>query len=270
MDKFAYPQKGTSAPFRLGGQKAAYPTKKQHRETRKAHIYAIARLREQKDRDTIQKPFERYPANVPKPMRWNLPEPPDIPEEKAKVAGAPASDTGADYEETGKQGEIQTAGDAEPDMRALARDERDQTLEAVKEYLEQFQAHAAEHKHALYSSPGPPIPADEQDASLNHDTVRNSSDDRRAGINQAPTETAEEESLSAKGFLAYKQLWYRENVDISVNGKMLSGIPIFLRQGALRMVNEVYSYIIPLDCVDFIRTCDGYKSACDQISRGVF
>ena len=62
------------------------------------------------------------------------------------------------------------------------------------------------------------------------------------------------------GLLSYQKWWENRNVEISVNGKLFQGIPVFLRDNTLRVVNEKYSYIIPMHKIDYIRTPDGLQS----------
>lgn len=42
---------------------------------------------------------------------------------------------------------------------------------------------------------------------------------------------------------------------------MLTGTPIFMHEDTLRVVNDTYSYFIPMDNVDYIRTPDGLNAA---------
>lgn len=62
---------------------------------------------------------------------------------------------------------------------------------------------------------------------------------------------------NVQGLLCFKKWWYLRRIDVSVKGKLLTGTPIFVRKNAIRVVNEAYSYIIPLHNVDYIRTPDG-------------
>jgi len=62
------------------------------------------------------------------------------------------------------------------------------------------------------------------------------------------------------GLLHYRQWWERNEVDISICGKLVSGTPIFLEENTLRVVNSKYSYFIPLEKIDYIRTTDGLCS----------
>ncbi|MCL1951196.1 MAG: hypothetical protein FWF60_00060 [Oscillospiraceae bacterium] len=59
------------------------------------------------------------------------------------------------------------------------------------------------------------------------------------------------------GLLHYRQWWERSEVDISICGKLVSGTPIFVEENTLRVVNSKYSYFIPLEKIDYIRTADG-------------
>ena len=62
------------------------------------------------------------------------------------------------------------------------------------------------------------------------------------------------------GLLHYRKWWERNEVDISVCGKLISGTPIFIEENTLRVVNRQYSYFIPMEKIDFIRTTDGLCS----------
>ena len=62
------------------------------------------------------------------------------------------------------------------------------------------------------------------------------------------------------GLLHYRQWWERNEADISICGKLVSGTPIFLEENTLRVVNCKYSYFIPLEKIDYIRTTDGLCS----------
>lgn len=67
----------------------------------------------------------------------------------------------------------------------------------------------------------------------------------------------EQKRLPGRGLYNYRKWWERREVDIFVCGKLLSGIPIFTNADTLRVVNRDYSYFIPLEKVDYIRTPDG-------------
>lgn len=60
-----------------------------------------------------------------------------------------------------------------------------------------------------------------------------------------------------KGLLHYKKWWFMREVGISVNGQMLTGTPILMHERTLRVVNDDYSYFIPMRNIDYIRTPDG-------------
>jgi len=62
------------------------------------------------------------------------------------------------------------------------------------------------------------------------------------------------------GLLHYRQWWERNEVDISVCGKLISGTPIFVEENTLRVVNCKHSYFIPIEKIDYIRTTDGLCS----------
>ena len=64
-----------------------------------------------------------------------------------------------------------------------------------------------------------------------------------------------------KGLLRYKKWWFYRRVSICVNGTLLCGTPICLRDNTLRVVNNAYSYFIPLKRIDYIRTPDGLDAA---------
>lgn len=68
-----------------------------------------------------------------------------------------------------------------------------------------------------------------------------------AGINQA----------FRYGLLHYRKWWERVEAEILVNGKLITGIPIFIEENTLRVINKDHSYFIPLEKVDYIRTNDG-------------
>ena len=65
---------------------------------------------------------------------------------------------------------------------------------------------------------------------------------------------------SLRGLLHYRKWWERSEVDISVCGCLVSGTPIFVEENTLRVVNRKYSYFIPLEKIDYIRTTDGLCS----------
>jgi len=62
------------------------------------------------------------------------------------------------------------------------------------------------------------------------------------------------------GLLHYRKWWERNEVDISICGKLVSGTPIFIEENTVRVVNCKYSYFIPLEKIDYIRTTDGLCS----------
>lgn len=70
-------------------------------------------------------------------------------------------------------------------------------------------------------------------------------------------ENQSEAGLPGRGLYHYKMWWYRENVDVMVNGDMVAGFPIFTDCDTLRVINEKYSYFIPVEKIDYIRTTDG-------------
>lgn len=65
------------------------------------------------------------------------------------------------------------------------------------------------------------------------------------------------DGLYGRGLFHYKEWWFRHKIEISVNGKLISGIPIFTDHNTLRVVNEQHSYFIPIEKIDYIRTSDG-------------
>lgn len=65
-------------------------------------------------------------------------------------------------------------------------------------------------------------------------------------------------SEESRGLLHYKKWWLLRHIDLRVNGEMLSGTPIFVEKGTMRLVDKSYSYFIPLSKVDYIRTQDGF------------
>lgn len=70
-----------------------------------------------------------------------------------------------------------------------------------------------------------------------------------------------EEGLHGRGLLHYRKWWELSDVDIFINGDKITGIPIFAEKNTLRVINDGYSYFIPLEKVDYIRTTDGLKSS---------
>ena len=66
-----------------------------------------------------------------------------------------------------------------------------------------------------------------------------------------------ERTASLYGLLHYREWWERNEVDISVGGKLITGTPIFIEENTLRVINDRYSYFIPLEKIEFIRTTDG-------------
>lgn len=70
----------------------------------------------------------------------------------------------------------------------------------------------------------------------------------------------EKEGLYGRGLFHYSKWWERSEVDIFVNGNILTGIPILTDKNTLRVINGSHSYFIPLEKVDYIRTTDGLES----------
>lgn len=79
---------------------------------------------------------------------------------------------------------------------------------------------------------------------------------------QQKKQCTDETGLHGRGLFHYRQWWERNQADISVNGELLSGVPIFTDKNTLRVVNDKYSYFIPLEKIDYIRTDDGLREAC--------
>lgn len=65
------------------------------------------------------------------------------------------------------------------------------------------------------------------------------------------------------GLLHYRRWWELIEVEILTGGKLISGVPIFVEENTLRVINNDYSYFIELDKVDYIRTKDGLVSSFD-------
>jgi|GEM_PF-2927182 len=65
---------------------------------------------------------------------------------------------------------------------------------------------------------------------------------------------------SACGLLHFREWWELVGVNIYVGGRQISGVPIFVEEDTLRVIDNDYSYFIPLGKVDFIRTNDGLCS----------
>ena len=63
------------------------------------------------------------------------------------------------------------------------------------------------------------------------------------------------------GLLHYRKWWERNEIDLSVYGKLITGTPIFVEENTLRVINSKYSYFIPLEKIDYIRTTDGLCSS---------
>lgn len=63
------------------------------------------------------------------------------------------------------------------------------------------------------------------------------------------------------GLLHFRAWWELVEVDLCVGGRLISGIPIFVEEGTLRVINRQHSYFVPLGKVDYICTNDGLCSA---------
>lgn len=68
-----------------------------------------------------------------------------------------------------------------------------------------------------------------------------------------------EEEPSDRGLLYFRKWWELSKADISVGGELLTGIPVFISGDSLRLVNDNYSYFIPLEKIEYIRTTDGLR-----------
>lgn len=66
------------------------------------------------------------------------------------------------------------------------------------------------------------------------------------------------------GLLNYRKWWELVEVDISVYGKLITGVPIFIEENTIRVVNNKHSYFISLEKVDYIRTSDGLGCCCQS------
>ena len=82
-------------------------------------------------------------------------------------------------------------------------------------------------------------------------------------VHQEDTSCSEEIGKAepcAEGLLRYKKWWFIREVNLCVEGDMLTGVPIFLYDDTLRVINEDCSYFIPMRKVSYIRTPDGLKN----------
>ena len=75
--------------------------------------------------------------------------------------------------------------------------------------------------------------------------------------------------LMGRGLLYYRKWWELSEVDICVGGSLLTGIPVFMYENTLRVVNEEHSYFIPLEKIDYIQTTDGLQFDVSK-SVGIF
>lgn len=71
-------------------------------------------------------------------------------------------------------------------------------------------------------------------------------------------------SVEESGLKQYKKWWFRRKVDISVNGDMVTGTPVFIKENTLRVIGNLNSYFIPLHKIDYIRTDDGLENMCES------
>jgi len=79
----------------------------------------------------------------------------------------------------------------------------------------------------------------------------------RPGSPPEPKEERKAPPASFYGLLHYRKWWERNEIDLSVCGKLITGTPIFVEEDTLRVINSKYSYFIPLEKIDYIRTTDG-------------
>lgn len=66
------------------------------------------------------------------------------------------------------------------------------------------------------------------------------------------------------GLLHYRNFWELVEVEMLVNGKLITGIPVFIEENTFRVINDKHSYFIPIKNVDYIRTNDGLRSSFDS------
>lgn len=79
-------------------------------------------------------------------------------------------------------------------------------------------------------------------------------------IPECPADKAALDGLYGRGLFHYQKWWFRNQIDICVNGDIISGIPIFADHNTIRVVNGKHSYFIPVEKIDYICTPDGYDS----------
>lgn len=82
----------------------------------------------------------------------------------------------------------------------------------------------------------------------------NSEDNSEHNLIEEPKEEPKEEPC---GLLRFQQCWERVEVDISVGGQVITGTPIFIEGDAIRVINALHSYFIPLNKIAFIRIPNG-------------
>lgn len=85
---------------------------------------------------------------------------------------------------------------------------------------------------------------------------------RRHFFHECPAKMPPMDGLYGRGLFHYQEWWFRNQIDICVNGKLISGIPIFADHNTIRVVNEKHSYFIPVEKIDYIRTPDGLDPDC--------
>ena len=87
-----------------------------------------------------------------------------------------------------------------------------------------------------------------------------------AHVKQLPVLRIKKRPRQPRGLLAYKKWWFRRQVGICVRGKLLCGMPVYLCENTLRVINQAHSYFIPLANVDYIQTADGLDAAYEHFS----
>lgn len=147
-----------------------------------------------------------------------------------------------------------------PDCTGLHEEQIDNTAKA---YSAVFDAPVNTEAHASNYAEQDETTVATQPPILTDPTVHDCATLHDHTITDSPFENnkrLEEEGLYGRGLLYYRKWWERSDVDISVNGDMLSGIPVFTDKNTLRIMNDIYSYFIPLEKIDYIRTTDGLKT----------
>lgn len=79
-----------------------------------------------------------------------------------------------------------------------------------------------------------------------------------------------EDRINGRGLFHYKKFWFRRNVDINVDGHVITGIPILSDYNIIHVINDHNSYFIPIEKIDYICTSNGLKikkeSECNESS----